>query len=105
GQGLVHGVVDQLVDEVVQPLRPGVADVHARPLADVGRVAEVLDVLVRVAGGPGGAAGGVEDGGGIETHGAESFGFTLLRSVAKHTSSSGAGAEAQVAQGGAGQLL
>ena len=37
GQGLIDAVVDQLVDEVVQPLGAGVADVHAGRLADVGR--------------------------------------------------------------------
>src|SRR5204862_2564495 len=56
GQSLVDGVVDELVYEVVQPLRSGVADVHARPLADVGGVTEVLDVLICIRGGPGGRA-------------------------------------------------
>src|SRR5207244_4192208 len=59
GQGLVHGVVDQLVDEVVQPLGAGVADVHAGALADVGGVAQHLDALVGVvAGGRDGGDGG-----------------------------------------------
>jgi hypothetical protein len=34
GQGLVDGVVDHLVDQVVQPALTGGADVHARTLAD-----------------------------------------------------------------------
>jgi hypothetical protein len=34
GQGLVDGVVDDLVHEVVQAPRPGRPDVHPRSLAD-----------------------------------------------------------------------
>src|SRR5204863_5017627 len=45
GQGLVHAVVDQLVDEVVQSLDAGVADVHAGAVADVLGVAEDVHVL------------------------------------------------------------
>src|SRR5262249_3285349 len=57
GEGLVHAVVDQLVDELVQAAGAEVADVHARPLPDVGGVAEDLDVIgtvmaVKGGGGP-----------------------------------------------------
>jgi hypothetical protein len=34
GQGLVDGVVDDLVHEVVEPSEPGRPDVHPRSLAD-----------------------------------------------------------------------
>jgi hypothetical protein len=34
GEGLVDAVVDDLVDQVVEPAGPGGADVHARPAAD-----------------------------------------------------------------------
>ena len=34
GQGFVDGVVDELVDHVVQAVHIGVADVHARSLAE-----------------------------------------------------------------------
>src|SRR5699024_12287636 len=34
GQGLVDGVVHDLVDQVVQATLAGGADIHARPLAD-----------------------------------------------------------------------
>src|ERR1700688_4068453 len=33
-QRLVYGVVDDFVDQMVQPGRPGRADVHGRPLPD-----------------------------------------------------------------------
>jgi hypothetical protein len=42
GQRLIDTVVDQFVDQMVQALGAGVADVHSRTLADVGRVAEDL---------------------------------------------------------------
>src|SRR5262249_10339774 len=62
GQVLVDGVVDQLVDEVVQAARGGVGDVVIRPLADVLGVLEVLDaggvVFAHAVG-----RGGVDDGG------------------------------------------
>ncbi len=51
GEGLVHGVVDDLVDEVVQPHRSGRADVHARALAHRLQPLEDGDVLGVVAGG------------------------------------------------------
>ena len=34
GRGLVDGVVDELPDQVVEPVGAGAADVHARALAD-----------------------------------------------------------------------
>ena len=45
GHGLVDRVVDDLVDEVVQPGRAGGADVHARTPADGFETFENLDVL------------------------------------------------------------
>ncbi len=48
GQRLVDTVVDQLVDEVMQPLGAGVADVHAGALADVGGVTVDLNVFSAV---------------------------------------------------------
>ena len=44
-QRLVDRVVDDLVDEVVQPARAGRADVHARALADGLEALENGDVL------------------------------------------------------------
>ena len=44
GQRFVDGVVDELVDHVVQAVHVGVADVHARPLADGLEPLEDLDV-------------------------------------------------------------
>jgi hypothetical protein len=43
-QRLVNGVVHDLVDEVVEPIGPGVADVHGRPLAHGLEALEDLDV-------------------------------------------------------------
>ncbi len=51
GERLVDGVVDDLVDEVVQAHDPGRADVHARALADRLEALEDGDVLGVVAGG------------------------------------------------------
>jgi len=44
-QGLVHAVVDDLEDEVVQPLGSGPADVHGGPLADRLETLEDLDLI------------------------------------------------------------
>ena len=51
GERLVDGVVDDLVDEVVQAHHAGRADVHARALADRLEALEDGDVLRVVAGG------------------------------------------------------
>src|SRR5262249_10092747 len=59
GEGLVPAVVDELVDEVVQPLAAGVADVHAGARADVGAVAQDLHALFGVAVGAVGGGGGL----------------------------------------------
>ena len=66
GHRLVDRVVDHFVDEVVQAAGGGVGNVHARPLADVLQVAEVLEVLGGVFGLALGAfeAIGVQVGGG-----------------------------------------
>jgi len=57
---LVDGVVDDLVDEVMEPSRTGRADVHARPFADRLQALQDLDVLGGVAGGLGaGGQGGI----------------------------------------------
>ena len=45
GQRLVDRVVDDFVDEMVQPGRPGRADVHRRPLADGFEAFEDLDLV------------------------------------------------------------
>ena len=45
GHRLVHGVVDDLVDEVVHPARAGGADVHPRAEPDVLDALEDLDVM------------------------------------------------------------
>ena len=37
GQGFIDAVVDQFVDEMMQPLGAGVADVHAGPVRECGR--------------------------------------------------------------------
>ena len=50
GHRLVDRVVDDFVDQVVQAAGGGVGNVHARPLADVLQVAEVLQVLGGVVG-------------------------------------------------------
>src|SRR5699024_11428627 len=53
GQGLVDGVVHDLVDQVVQATLAGGADIHARPLADRLQPFEDLDLaaVVLVVGG------------------------------------------------------
>ena len=48
GERLVDRVVDDLVDEVVQPGRSGGADVHGRPLAHGLEAFEDLDALCAV---------------------------------------------------------
>ena len=48
GDRLVHGVVDHLGEEVVQPLLVGAADVHARPPADRLQPLQHLDVGGRI---------------------------------------------------------
>ncbi len=50
GQVLVHGVVDQLVNEVVQAAGGDVADVHARAAADVVGIAQHLDTARAIVG-------------------------------------------------------
>ena len=45
GQGLVDAVVDDLVNEVVEALRPGAADVHGRALADGLEALQDLDAF------------------------------------------------------------
>ena len=49
GEGLVDGVVDDLVDQVVQAARTGGADVHAGALAHRFEAFENLDVVGAVA--------------------------------------------------------
>ena len=51
GEGFVYRVVDDLVDEVVQPARPLIADVHARAFADRFEPFEYVYVLFVVIGG------------------------------------------------------
>ena len=48
GQRLIDAVGDQLVNEMMQPLDAGVADVHAGPLADMFRVALDLDIAFAI---------------------------------------------------------
>ena len=48
GERLVDGVVDDLVDEVVEAARTGRSDVHARPLANRFEALENLDVISAV---------------------------------------------------------
>ncbi len=45
GHRLVDRVVDHFENEMVEAARRRVADVHARPLADVLKIAEVLEVF------------------------------------------------------------
>ena len=47
---LIDGIIDDLVDEVVQALGTRRTDVHARALADVFQTLEDLDVLCAIAG-------------------------------------------------------
>ena len=58
GQGLVDGVVHDLVHQVVQPALAGGADVHAGPLADGLQPLEDGDVAGTVASGPVGGVRG-----------------------------------------------
>src|SRR5687768_12070740 len=48
GQGLVDGVVDDLVDQVMETAGAGRADVHPRPLANGLEALEDRDVLSTV---------------------------------------------------------
>jgi hypothetical protein len=50
GHGLVDGVVHHLVDQVVQALQAGVADVHGRPLPHRLQALEDLDLFRTVGG-------------------------------------------------------
>ena len=56
GERLVDRVVDDFVDEVVQPGRPGRPDVHRRPLADGLEAFEDLDFVGAVVVGAAGTA-------------------------------------------------
>src|SRR5262245_19841557 len=47
-QGLIHTVVDQFVDEMMQSTTASVANVHAGPLANVRRITEDLEILLRI---------------------------------------------------------
>src|SRR5712664_2773207 len=58
GERLVDGVVDHLVDQVVQPLGAGAADVHVRALAHRLEALEDLDAVGRVFAACGRAVGG-----------------------------------------------
>src|SRR5439155_3565243 len=49
-QGLVNGVVDHLIQEVVQPIRPGAANVHRRALANTLQTLQNLNLLCGVRG-------------------------------------------------------
>ena len=49
-QRLVYGVVDDLVDQVMQPRGSGRADVHGRPLADGLQAFQHLDLVCAVVG-------------------------------------------------------
>jgi hypothetical protein len=69
GHGLVDGVINDFVDEVVEGVEAGAADVHARALADGVEAFEHLDLIsavlavhpARVAGGRrGGLGGGID---------------------------------------------
>jgi hypothetical protein len=54
GQSFVDGVVDDFVDEVVQPARASRPDVHRRALADGFQALEDLDFVRTVVVGPSG---------------------------------------------------
>ena len=45
GHDLVDRVVDDFIDQVVQPTGAGVGDIHAGPLADVLQVAQILELV------------------------------------------------------------
>ena len=45
GESLIHTVVNQFIDQVVQPFRSCVADIHTGPVANVLRVAEDIDIF------------------------------------------------------------
>ena len=53
---LIDGIVDNLVNEMMQSARSGVADVHARPFSHMLEVGQVLQIrigVVRICGGNG----------------------------------------------------
>jgi hypothetical protein len=56
GQGFVDRVVDDLVDEMMEPRRAGRADVHRRPLADGLEALQNLDLVGAVVIDPGSVA-------------------------------------------------
>ena len=57
GERFIDAVVDQLVDEVVQPFAAGIADVHAWPGANMGGVAQNVDMFRAIV--VGGVRGGL----------------------------------------------
>jgi hypothetical protein len=81
GQGLVHGVVNDFGEQMMQRLLVGAADVHAGPAAHRLEAFEHLDVAGGVAGlGAGGARSDLERGSALWIGGAEQvvrrFGFS-----------------------------
>ena len=77
GERLVNGVGHDLLDEVVQPARAGVADVHGGPLADGLDVAEDADLsgVVAVRGAASAACGLLRNSGGAGCASGASSGF------------------------------
>ena len=49
GEGFIDAVIHQLIHEMMQPATRDIADVHARPLANVGGILEDLDILLAIA--------------------------------------------------------
>jgi hypothetical protein len=43
GHGLVDGVVQDLIDQMMEPIDPTIADIHLRPFADRVQATEDLD--------------------------------------------------------------